>query len=125
MSDLEQLLAGVPLFAEFTSDELAAICACGEERAYAKGERLWDAGEPGHELIVVVEGELAVWGVGGIVARLGPGNAVGEIALLLDEPRSARVSATRRTRAIALGRADFDRFVRSDPRAIFAMTAML
>ena len=125
MTDVPQLLAGVPLFAEFAPDELAAICDCGEERAYTKGEVLWDAGEPGDELVIVVEGELAVWGVGGIVARLGPGNAVGEIALLLDEPRSARVSATRRTRALVLGRADFDRFVRTDPRAILSMTAVL
>lgn len=125
MTDVPQLLAGVPLFAEFAPDELAAICDCGEERAYTKGEVLWDAGEPGDELVIVVEGELAVWGVGGIVARLGPGNAVGEIALLLDEPRSARVSATRHTRALVLGRADFDRFVRTDPRAILSMTAML
>jgi len=125
VTDVPQLLAGVPLFAEFAPDELAAICDCGEERAYTKGEVLWDASEPGDELVIVVEGELAVWGVGGIVARLGPGNAVGEIALLLDEPRSARVSATRRTRALVLGRADFDRFVRTDPRAILSMTAML
>ena len=125
MTDVPQLLAGVPLFAEFAPDELAAICDSGEERSYTKGEVLWDAGEPGDELVIIVEGELAVWGVGGIVARLGPGNAVGEIALLLDEPRSARVSATRHTRALVLGRTDFDRFVRTDARAILAMTAML
>jgi NTE family protein len=126
VTDPIALLADIPLFAQFSAAELERVARQCDDRRYEKGAVLWNVGDHGDELLVVAQGELAVWGRDGdIVAHLGPGDAVGEIALLLDEPRSATVTATRPTRALALSGADFDRFVRADARAMRAVGEML
>ena len=126
MTDAVALLSEIPLFAGFSAAELDRIAARCDDRRYDKGATVWEAGEPGEELLIIAQGELAVWGKDDeVVARLGPGDAVGEIALLLGEPRSATVTATRPTRALALSEADFDRYVRNDARAMSAVGEML
>jgi NTE family protein len=125
VTDAVALLAEIPLFAGFSAAELDRIAAHCDDRRYDKGTTVWEIGDPGDELLIVAQGELAVWGSDDVVAHLGPGSAVGEIALLLREPRSATVTATRPTRAFALSGADFDRFVRNDARAMSAVGEML
>jgi CRP-like cAMP-binding protein len=103
-------LASLPLFAGFNSNEIATVAARCTEREHAKDEVLWQAGDPGDEFVVVVSGELSVWRGGDdseVVARLGPGECLGEIALLLDEPRSATVSCSRPCRLLVLAGLDF------------------
>jgi CRP-like cAMP-binding protein len=41
------------------------------------------------------------------VGRIGPGDVVGEIALLYDSPRTATVRALTRTRMLGIGREEF------------------
>lgn len=125
MTDVAGLLREVPLFASFAADELRAVAARCAERRYDKGETVWTVGEPADELLIVSHGELAVWSRDEVVAHLGPGDCAGEIALLLDEARSATVTATRPTLVLVLGSDDFDAFVRGDARAITAVSEML
>jgi len=68
------------------------------QRRLPSGSRLLSAGEPGGEAYVVAEGRLRVSiripGVGEeALAFLGPGEVVGEMALVDDAPRSADVVA--------------------------------
>ncbi|HEY5171014.1 MAG TPA: cyclic nucleotide-binding and patatin-like phospholipase domain-containing protein [Acidimicrobiia bacterium] len=124
-SDIVALLREVPLFAEFREEELAGLAARCLTRRYRKGETLWEVGDPAEELLIVAEGELAVWGSGEIVARLDRGDTVGEIALLLHEPRSATTTATRQTRVLVLSQTRFESVVRDDPRASAAISEIL
>jgi CRP-like cAMP-binding protein len=48
-----------------------------------------------------------------VIAERGPGEYVGEIALLLEVPRTATVKALTQTRMLTLQRGDFDRLVAS------------
>jgi CRP-like cAMP-binding protein len=56
---------------------------------------------------VVCSGAVEVERDGQVLARLGPGDAFGEIALLLDVPRTASVVAVELTRLLALFASDF------------------
>ena len=97
-------LASLPLFAGFNADEIATVAQRCTEREHQKDDVLWQAGDPGDEFVVVLSGELSVWRGADdseVVARLGPGECLGEIALLLDEPRSAAVSCSRPCRLLA------------------------
>lgn len=64
-------------------------------------------GDAGDRFYIVVEGALTVVRDGRPVARLGPGDHFGEMALLRDVPRNATVSTTAPSRLFAVDRRDF------------------
>jgi len=74
------------------------------------GAVLFHAGEPADTMYFVESGELeALLDLDGEpLARLGPGSFVGEIALLIDQPRSATVRVAETARLWELSRSDLD-----------------
>lgn len=73
----------------------------------APGEVVIREGDEGDRFYVIESGTVEVTKEGAHVASLGPGDFVGEIALLRDVPRTATVRATSPTVLQALDRADF------------------
>jgi hypothetical protein len=71
------------------------------------GSAVVEQGEPGSSVYVVVGGRADVVGDGTVVARLGPGDAFGEIAVLQDVPRTASVVAATDLELFELRRDDF------------------
>ena len=94
-----------------------------DERDYADGHALTREGERGREFFVVVDGTLAVTRRRRKVADLGPGDWLGEIALLTYKPRSATVTATTPVRVLAITDRDFRRVVETTPRIALKVLA--
>ncbi|MBN1873522.1 MAG: cyclic nucleotide-binding domain-containing protein [Anaerolineae bacterium] len=109
------LLRQMPLFAELSGRQIRSITAQLREQVYAAGAILIRQGEIGDAFYVIASGRLQVFvardGVEQVVAELGPGEYVGEIALLLQVPRTATVKALVPTRVLALHKDDFDRLI--------------
>jgi CRP-like cAMP-binding protein len=87
-------------------------------------------GEPGESVYLVVSGRLRVFGDrgdGGVVeiGEVGPGEAIGELALLSNEPRSVSADALRDTELLALSRVGFERLVDAHPQALAFFTALV
>jgi len=84
-------LKEVALFEDIPANHLTALVPICEEVPVREGEVLFRAGEPGDSLYLVREGAVGVLvGDGEVeVAKLGPGECVGEMALIDDSPRSA------------------------------------
>jgi CRP/FNR family cyclic AMP-dependent transcriptional regulator len=98
--DIQQVLRQVELFEGLSDAELkqvAAICTLKELHA---GDTLIHQGEQGDQLYIVTEGFVEVVLSDAqqkekrVVVNLGPGQIIGEIALLDQGPRSASVRAT-------------------------------
>lgn len=109
MAQRVRALAAVPLLAPLPAAELEALARLAHERTAAHGEWLFRRGDPGDYLLVVLAGELrvSVSGVDGreqILRSLGPGDVVGEIALLDGSPRSADAVAVTRVRLLVVDR---------------------
>ncbi len=86
------------------------------QQDFAESETLIEQGARRHAMYIVISGEVAVRRDGEEIARLGPGEHVGEMALVDDLPRSASVVAVESVRTLAIGPEDFSRMVRrSDP----------
>lgn len=100
-------VAGMPLFADLSPTELDLLLARFTPVAASAGEAIIRQGDPGDRFYVVRSGAVRVERDGQDLARLGPGDAFGEIALLLDVPRTATVTALQTTALLALDAHDF------------------
>lgn len=92
--------------------ELELVVSSLSMREFAAGDVILRRGEHGDCLYVIETGLVQVEapGAGGqnrVVAQLGPGQIVGEMALLTGQPRSAQVTALTEVKAYALSVASF------------------
>jgi putative ABC transport system ATP-binding protein len=102
-----EFLKGVDVFKTLTPTELTHVAERMVKRHYLPGEVVIREGDIGHELFLVSEGAVRVERSGGEVARLGPGEFFGELALLSGKPRNASVIAADPLETYVLGEADF------------------
>lgn len=86
-------LASVPLFSACSKRELGKLAKAGDELKVEAGHVLTRQGDAGREAYVIVEGAATVKRGNRKVATLGPGDCVGELALLDHGPRTATVVA--------------------------------
>jgi CRP-like cAMP-binding protein len=119
--ELDRLRA-LPLFARLSDDALRRVDGVAVELELAAGSTLARADDPGSGMFVIEEGTVVVEGRGGHVIELGPGEFVGELALLVPEAiRAARVRAKTDVRCLAIGRAEFLQLLDEEPGIAQAM----
>ncbi len=122
-------LAGVPLLAGADAEALEALAADAHPRRVLAGEWLIREGDDAEDLYVVLRGRLrAVAGVDAdrrTLRVLGPGAAIGELALLTGSLRSASVQAVRDSTLLQLGRGRFVELMERDPRFAAAVAREL
>src|SRR4026208_64565 len=92
---------------ELPKKDFEALRAARTEVSFAKGDVLMSEGEPGREAFIITDGTLSVKRGRKKIAELGPGNLVGEMALIVDEPRTATVTALEPVRAYSVPRSQF------------------
>jgi CRP/FNR family cyclic AMP-dependent transcriptional regulator len=109
-------LSRVPLFAEMSRRELAAIRRLSTPlKTQRAGKVLIQQGEPGAEFFIIVEGEALVTIDGKKVAKLGPGDFFGEMALLNRGPRTATVTCATDLQVEVISRRDFSLLLEDSP----------
>ena len=99
--DIERLRR-LPLFGELDHFDLSQLARWVREVDLPDGELIVEQGAMPHELFVIEEGAAQVVRDGEPIATLGPGDVVGEMALLKLERRWASVVALGHVRAVAL-----------------------
>ena len=99
--DVERLRR-LPLFEELDHHDLSQLLRWVREVEVGDGTLLFEQGSMPHELFVIEEGSVQVIHDGNTIATLGPGDVVGEMALLKLVRRWASVVATGPVRAVAL-----------------------
>jgi len=109
----EEQLARVPFFQGLTREALALIAQVTTEEAHALGTRIFQYGDPGDKLFILLEGKVRisreVSGMGEeALAVLGSGEVFGEMSLLDDAPRSADARVHERCRLLVIAKDAFD-----------------
>jgi len=96
------LLRRVPALEGLSDERLDELAGVITERTVAAGETVCTQGASAHEAYLVVHGEVDVITDGRPMAILGPGSIVGEVALLVNEPRMSTVIARSATDLLVL-----------------------
>ena len=87
----------VPMFSDVDPEDLERIAAATTERHYEADEVIFREGDHGDEMLLIIRGEVNVSrernGETEYIRTYGPGNHVGELALLRRRPRASDVIA--------------------------------
>jgi len=121
----ERLVRDPRIFASLPQELLEPILAVGSGREYEDGATIMRRGEPGTELMLVVEGTVRVERPGRSLT-LGPGELIGEIEVL--DPVGARIAditAVGPVRCVVVGREALIGALEADPRAAVGLIEVL
>ena len=106
-ADRLALLQGMPIFAPIPGPALEGLVANLIPVELPAGEVIIREGDEGDRFYAIAEGQVDVSTGGSRAATLGPGDPLGEIALLRDVPRTATCTAKTDVKLFALTREDF------------------
>jgi CRP-like cAMP-binding protein len=114
VTDRIEALHRSPLFSELGRRELRRIAAAMSERTFPAGTTIATEGEIGVGFFIVDEGRARVSSRGRQVGELAPGDHFGEIALIVEAPRTATVTAETDLRCYGMTSWDFRRLVETN-----------
>lgn len=118
-------LSRIPLFDGIERRDLERLARSFRERAFREGETVMREGDPGAGFFVILDGSAHITVRGQTVATLGPGEALGEMALLDEAPRSATVVAATDLRCVGLTPWEFRSFVEGHPSVAWTLLRTL
>jgi signal transduction histidine kinase len=118
-------LRHVKLFAGLPDEDLLNLCMMVGEVQLRAGKTLFAEGSPGDTAYVIQEGELEIikesLGRDVLLTVRGPGEVIGELALLQDWTRTATVRARSDVRLMVISREQMRQLLRSSPTAAEAL----
>ncbi|HET8910962.1 MAG TPA: cyclic nucleotide-binding domain-containing protein [Ktedonobacteraceae bacterium] len=127
----EDTLSKVDLFNGLNKKDLQILAGSSQERKYSAGTALFQQGDTGAGLYVIISGKVRV--VQGNnpdraeveLGTAGAGDVLGEMALLDDMPRSASVIAVEDVTALLLPVWEFRSAVQSNPDIALKLLSVL
>ncbi|MCL2723403.1 MAG: DUF1003 domain-containing protein [Polyangiaceae bacterium] len=124
-----ELLAQIPLFDTLAVDDLEALANRLTKRSFKSGERVFDMGDEGSSMYVVLSGVVQIFLPGReneprvVLKDAHVGEYFGELSLFDDKPRSASVEATVDTVLLELTREEFGDHLSKSRNAAIAILA--
>ena len=129
LSNLD-LLRRVPLFSLLTVTQAEVISGAVTKQRYKRGEVLVEQGQKSNALAILLTGRARVVSADSrgrevILATLGPGDYIGEMSIIDNEPHSATVRAEVQTDVLMLGRSEFARCMPESSSMAYAVMRVL
>jgi len=119
------LLRGLPMFAPLPLAATELLATELRSHQFAPGAVVMREGDPGEEFHVIASGSASVTVRGTPRPPLGPGECMGEIALLRDVPRTATITAAEELETLVLGREEFLAAVAGSARSSVAAESLV
>ena len=125
VSNLE-LIRRVPLFSMLTASQAESVAGAVIKSRFKRGEAIVEQGKKSNALSIILTGRARVIttdarGREVILATMQPGDYVGEMSLIDNEPHSATVRADIQTDALVLGRLEFARCLPENSSMAYAV----
>jgi CRP-like cAMP-binding protein len=110
-----ELLRQTPLLAGLGRKDLEEVGRLADEIDVKADHVLMREGDPGREFFVIVDGQLRIEKGGRTIRTMGPGEFVGDIALVTERPRTATVTTATACRLLVLGHREFHQLMDQYP----------
>ena len=125
LSNLE-LIRRVPLFSMLTETQANSVSQAVVKRRFKRGEAIVEQGKKSNALFIILTGRARVVSADGrgrevILANMTPGDYIGEMSLIDNEPHSATVRAEVQTDVLMLGRLEFARCLPENTSMAYAV----
>ncbi|MEW6400305.1 MAG: HEAT repeat domain-containing protein [Chloroflexota bacterium] len=119
------LLREIPIFADLSPEDLKRVAEITREEWYPQNTVIFRQGDEGNLMLVIVEGVLKIMrtanGIEQVLARRGPGEFVGEMAVIESAPRSATLITQSDVRVLSLDAGPFKSILHERPEVSFAV----
>jgi HEAT repeat protein len=119
------LLHEIPIFADLSPEDLKSVAEIAREEWYPQNTDIFHQGDEGNMMFVIVAGRLQVArkmdGKDQILAERGPGDFVGEMAIIESAPRHATLHTQSEVRVLAIDAETFKGILRERPEVSFAV----
>jgi len=131
VNQIEASAEGEPtFFEEFSRNWASNSDKYGREKSLSKGSLLFSQGDESEGLFIIKSGRAKVFisdenGKEMLIAILGPGEVVGEIASLDGQTRTASVVALEPTKVLQIAQSDFKRFLAENQDVAFEIIQVL
>jgi len=125
-----EVMRGHFLFRHFSEHELDALIAHARKVSYKSGTPIYLKGTPGSSMMAVLDGTVRISVVGPdgreiVLASIGPGDMVGEVAFLDGGERSADASAATDCEVLVVERRDYLPLLEQNPKVTIRLMAAL
>ena len=120
------LIRRVPLFSMLTPVQAESVANAVSNRRFKRGDCIVEQGKKSDALFILLTGRARVVATDSksrevILATLQPGDHLGEMSLIDNEPHSATVKAEVQTDTLVLGRAEFARALPENSSMAYAV----
>lgn len=125
VSNLE-LIRRVPLFSMLTVSQAESVAESVVKSRFKRGESIVEQGKKSNSLFIILTGKARVVSTDSrgrevILATMQPGDHIGEMSLIDNEPHSATVRAEVQTDVLVLGRLEFARCLPENSSMAYAV----
>lgn len=117
ISEVTDMWMATPLFDKISARECRSLVKSMHPRHYKKGEAVFSSGEIGASIVLIRSGGIEIKASDKLLAELSAGDFFGEVALIIDEPRTADAIATEASELIFFLRSDLEEWVKRSPRS--------
>ena len=127
VSTLERvlLLREIPIFSDLSSEDLGNVAEIAREQWFPSSTAIFHEGDEGDMMFIIVSGRLHVMrtanGKDQVLAQRGPGDFVGEMAIIESAPRSATLLTESEVRVLAIEGEAFKGILRERPEVSLAV----
>ena len=119
---LLRIIEKVPIFNNMGAENVMTVLHLCERRAVQPWDTLCKAREQSTDMAILLSGQLGVFTAENRqVSTIKPVALVGEVGLITGQPRTATVRAIQQSNLLVLGKASFDRLMRTHPEICLCM----
>jgi CRP-like cAMP-binding protein len=102
---LNSILRKLSIFKDLEADHIQRLARLSTSKVFEAGQVIYEEGSPSDEMLVLLQGRIIASSRGGAeLAEIEPGTSTGEMGVLTDQPRSAKITAIEKCIAVVFSK---------------------